>query len=112
MQWAENAECSLRNCGQHNEQRVPRTLKKWNSFVGLMICEKSEACKLQCNFPDQSVHQLGRIYDGEFDSALVKNELMMPYVSSITKLDNGNKAATWLLHLNVKVNQSNFHHPA
>jgi len=50
----------------------------------------------------------GRICDGEFDSALVKNELMMPYGSSCTKLDNGKKAAIWPQHLNVKVIQSNF----
>jgi len=82
-----------------NQQCVSRTLKRW-SFFGLLICEKFDACKLKSNFPDQFLRKLRRIYDGEFDSALVKNELMLTYGSPYTKLDNGNKAAIRPPHLN------------
>ena len=74
-------------------------MKKWIFFY-LLTCEKFDAYKLKCYFPDQFVSQLGRIYEGEFDSALVKNGLMLPYGSPHTKLVNGNKAAIWPPHLN------------
>jgi hypothetical protein len=44
-------------------------------FFGLLNCEKFDACKLKCIFPDQFVRKLGGIYEGKFDRALVKNEL-------------------------------------
>ena len=80
MQWTENEERCLRNCQQHNQHRVSRTRKKWSFFfVGLLLCEKFDARKVKCNLPDQFVHKLGRIFGGEFGSALVKNELMLIY---------------------------------
>jgi len=51
-----------------------KKLKAW-IFFGLLNCEKFDACKLQCIFPDQFILKMGRIYEGEFERASVQYEL-------------------------------------
>jgi hypothetical protein len=46
-------------------------IEKINLF-GLLNCDKFDAYKLKCNFPDQLVQKLIKLYDG-FDSVLLKS---------------------------------------
>jgi len=46
-------------------------------FSGILNSEKSDAYKLKCNFADHPLRKLIKISKAEFDSALLKNELMV-----------------------------------
>ena len=50
-------------------------------FSGLLNSEKSDAYKLKCNFADHPLRKLVKVSETEFDSTLVKNELMVLYGS-------------------------------
>jgi hypothetical protein len=77
MQWRESTErCFTKSLTTYSIicQLVFQTLKTM-IFFGPLNCEKFDACKLKCNVPNQFVRKLGRINDGEFKRASVKNEL-------------------------------------
>jgi hypothetical protein len=50
-------------------------------FFYLLNCNKFDAHKLRQNFPDYVVRNLTRVHEDEFDSALLKNDLIVLYGS-------------------------------
>jgi hypothetical protein len=58
-------------------------------FVILLKCEKSDV------FPEQPIQKLVQVYDGTFDSALLKNELTCLYGSEDIKGKYSYKALQW-----------------
>jgi hypothetical protein len=65
-------------------------------FFGLLNCEKFDVYKLKSNFPDHLISKLIRVYEGEFDTALLKNELMVLYGSEDIKGKSPYEVLQWL----------------
>jgi len=55
MQWRESTECFFYEIIDNILHHLPACFSKTKSmdFFGLLICEKFDACKLKCIFPDQ-----------------------------------------------------------
>lgn len=65
-------------------------------FFGLLNYEKFDVYKLKSNFPDHLISKLIRVYEGEFDTALLKNELMVLYGSEDIKGKSPYEILQWL----------------
>lgn len=65
-------------------------------FFGLLNCEKFDVYKLKSNFPDHLISKLIRVCEGEFDAALLKNELMVLYGSEDIKGKTPYEVLQWL----------------
>ena len=65
-------------------------------FFGLLNCEKFDVYKLNSNFPDHLISKLIRLYEGEFDTGLLKNELMVLYGSEDIKGKSPYEVLQWL----------------
>lgn len=65
-------------------------------FFALLNCEKFDVYKLKSNFPDHLISKLIRVYEGEFDTGLLKNELMVLYGSEDIKGKSPYEILQWL----------------
>ena len=65
-------------------------------FFGLLNCEKFDVYKLKSNFPDHLISKLITVYEGEFDTGLLKNELMVLYGSEDIKGKSPYEVLQWL----------------
>jgi hypothetical protein len=57
-------------------------------FSGLLNSKKSDSYKLKCNFADRPLRKLIKISETEFDSALLKNELMVLHGSEYLRRES------------------------
>ena len=79
-------------------------------FFGRLNYGKFDMYKLKSNFPDHIISILIRLYEIEFDTGLLKNEVKVLYGSDdikgnpLTKFCSGYMAAVWPLPLNKHTN--------
>ena len=79
-----------------NNVRVRFSYIEKMEFFGLLNYEKFDVYKLKSNFPDHLISKLIRVYEGEFDTGLLKNELMVLYGSDDIKGKSPYEVLQWL----------------